>query len=284
MIVAYAPGVGLGHLTRLRAAVHTLGLAGPLTIVTDSRFATDRRVTGAADVVSIARPREAPTSARDTLAEVVASCRASLVVLDATPAGPAGELDGDVVPAGTPILHLARAVRWGRYADHLQATPPSLQRVVPVEPLPADQLRWLVDHAERVDPILPLVDPPEPPRRPDGTRFDPLEAAGAWLVVHAGPPGEAAELVAYAREQAAMEHRSPRLVLVGPGVGAPAPEPGVEHLDVYPAWPLFAVAERVVTAAGANAVRQLAPWRAKHRMLPLERRLDDQHRRARIVR
>ena len=35
-------------------------------------------------------------------------------------------------------------------------------------------------------------------------------------------------------------------------------------------------AARIVTAGGWNSVRQLAPWAAKHRALPVLRRLDDQ--------
>ena len=42
MIVVYALGGGLGHLTRVRAALFTLGRHEPVTIITSSPFATDR--------------------------------------------------------------------------------------------------------------------------------------------------------------------------------------------------------------------------------------------------
>jgi len=39
MIVCYANGGGLGHLTRIRAYLHTTGWDGPVTILTGSPFA-----------------------------------------------------------------------------------------------------------------------------------------------------------------------------------------------------------------------------------------------------
>jgi hypothetical protein len=105
-----------------------------------------------------------------------------------------------------------------------------------------------------------------------------------WLIVHAGPGTEIAELVGYAREMADLEGVRPRLTLVSPGPRPDVLPPEVAHLDVYPAWPLFGSAARIITAAGCNAVRQLAPWRDRHRMMPFPRRFDDQYARAARVR
>ena len=116
-----------------------------------------------------------------------------------------------------------------------------------------------------------MLDKP-PPGAPDG-----------WLVVHSGPPAETAELVAYAREVAELDGVRPRLTVVTP-IRPHGLPPDVAHLDLYPAWPLFARAERIVTAAGCNVMRQLAPWPERHRVLPFPRRFDDQFTRAARVR
>jgi hypothetical protein len=128
-----------------------------------------------------------------------------------------------------------------------------------------EQAEWLAAHSDEVA-ALELVDPPAPAPAVD------VDVDGAWLVVHSGPADEVAELVAYAQATAAAEGSDPRIVVVGPG-----------GLDVLPAWPLFARASRLVTAAGANAVRQAtvhAPA-VPHLVLPLPRRWDDQPARAR---
>ena len=55
--------------------------------------------------------------------------------------------------------------------------------------------------------------------------------------------------------------------------------PGAERLDAIPAAPRYAGAAGIVTAAGFNTVRELAPYRDRHVCVPFDRRLDDQHAR-----
>jgi hypothetical protein len=50
-------------------------------------------------------------------------------------------------------------------------------------------------------------------------------------------------------------------------------------VDAVPAAPLYAAAAGIVTAAGFNTVRELAPYRDRHVCVPFERRLDDQRAR-----
>lgn len=291
MIVAYAAGAGLGHLTRLRAARATLDLSGPLVVVTDSPRAGDRRVVGDAEVVAIPPPRRDPSASHRALAATLRRPGVDRFVLDAFPAGLAGELDADVVPPDVPVLHLARSVRWDRYAPTLPATCPRLDRVVLVEPVGVDQAEHLRRHADGpLEGPIALEDPTGPSLDPSGAPIDPRSVTGAWLVVHAGPPAEVAELLAYAGDQARAEQVDAEVVVVTPGGPSVLDELGVERrwiaeqvdrgrlraLDAYPARPLFDHAARIVTAGGWNSVRQLAPWAAKHRALPVLRRLDDQ--------
>ncbi|MFI1993098.1 hypothetical protein [Actinoplanes sp. NPDC020271] len=189
---------------------------------------------------------------RGPIDDVLRELRPSTLVVDVFPAGIGGEL---TVPDRVRTVLLARLLRG--YAGR---------------PVRFDQV-WTVEEATLPPGIsgdvarLELVDPPAPSL--------PI-AAGTWLIPHAGPASETAELIAYARECAGLEDREPRLL-----VASPHPPPGdVDHIDVYPVWPLFAGAERVISAAGFNVVRQMRPWRSKHRMLPFARRWDDQFTRA----
>jgi hypothetical protein len=266
VIACYAYGDGLGHLTRVRAALHTLGLGGvPVTVLTGSSFAGDPRVTGGWTVL------RAP--AGDGLAGWIAAALADLapdeLVVDAFPAGLKGELTAKAVPSGTRVTHLARLLRWDAYRPLLPADPPHFDRSYVLEPLAPEHDAYLRSVSREITP-LELVEPVETAA---------MSGPGAWLVVHSGPDAEILELVAYARELAAFEGRSPPLTLVSPRRPAALPAE-IAHLDVYPVWPLFPSAERIITAAGFNAVRQLAPWRERHRMLPFPRTLDDQFTRA----
>ncbi|MEV0667528.1 hypothetical protein ACIBI3_41140 [Actinomadura luteofluorescens] len=250
MIVCYAAGDGLGHLTRLRSVLHTLGREGPVTVVTGSRFAADPRVAGGWDVVETADPAAPPPDE---------------VIVDAFPAGLRGELTG--FPSGTRTTHLARLLRWDAYRPLLPASPPRFDRTFLLEELDPAHLAYLRTVSDEVVPLT-LADPPSEPVDVDG-----------WLIVHSGPDAETLQLVAYAQDMASLEGVRPPMTLVSPARPDGLP-PHVVHLDVYPACVPGPKVERIVTAAGFNAVRQYAPWRERHRMMPFPRSLDDQYTRA----
>ena len=160
-------GGGLGHLTRARAFLHTLGLERDAVIVTDSPFAGDKRVVG-----DIAVVRELPDDGH--------------LVLDTFPAGLLGDIetrDADYV---------ARYVRWDRYT--LPENPPRIGRAYILEPLHPEQERYVRERAEVVIENFELCDPPA------AAQDLPELPPGYVMVVHSGPAWECEELFAYARE------------------------------------------------------------------------------------
>jgi hypothetical protein len=268
LIVCYAQGGGLGHLTRLRAYLHTREVtAEPVTVLTGSPFAGDPRVVRGHRVLSAPAGLGRGGLAR-WVGETLAALRPRELVVDAFPAGLSGELSAAIAPAGTRVVHLARLLRWDAYRPLLRADPLGFTETWLVEPVGGAHRAYLEAVSSVVAPLT-LVDPPEP--EPAGP--------GGWLIVHSGPSAELSELIAYALDTAAFEEARPRLTLVSPSRPEVLP-PGIAHRDVYPAWPLFAGADRIITAAGYNAVRQLARWPERHRMLPFPRRFDDQYARA----
>ncbi|HWS39503.1 MAG TPA: hypothetical protein VN408_43010 [Actinoplanes sp.] len=255
MIVCYVQGGGLGHLTRIRAYLHTRHPGEPATILTTSPFAADPRILGPH------RP------AHGDLATVLRELSPALLVVDAFPAGLAGELTAAVVPSGTPTVHLARMLRWDAYRPLIPEDPIRFDRTWLLEDLDPAHRAWLPGETAP----LALIDPPAPEL--------PALPPDSWLVLHSGPTAEINDLLSYARDCAAAERLQPRFVLASPARPPDLPA-DVQHVDTYPAWPLFPSATRIVTAAGFNAVRQTAPWRARHLMLPFPRRWDDQFTRA----
>lgn len=282
MIVAYALGGGLGHLTRVRAALH--GLAADLddaVIITSGPAGADRRSTGGGRVVTVP-----PELARDAagldafVRTTIDDAEPAEILLDVFPAGILGELHAGSFPAGVPVRHLARALRWDRYAPSLPPDPPRFDITYVLEPVTDEHLRHLTDHSATIAPLL-LRDPPDVPCTADGRPApDHVIAADAddaspWLVVHSGPDDEILQLVGYARDHADAGGERPRLILVSPTRPAGL-DAEVAHLDIYPAWPLFDRAEVVVTAGGFNAMRHARASRARHLAIPFERRFDDQ--------
>jgi hypothetical protein len=271
MIAVYAMGTGLGHLTRVAAALHTLSVdPAEAVVLTSSPFAADRRVIGSMRVDSVE-----PDGTIDALDRL----RPTELWVDAFPSGLRGELAADRLPGTIQVTrHFARLLRWDEYGPLLGSRPIEYDVVHLLEPLTdahADRLAMLADD------LAPLELRDEPAALPDAVR-DALLARHEprWLVVHAGPADEVDELVAYAEDMATAESVDPSVTIVSPGHERPG------AIDRYPAWPLFGLADRIITAAGFNVMRQVAAAGAadRHRVLPFRRRFDDQFERARRAR
>ncbi|MCI0489062.1 MAG: hypothetical protein L0229_20920 [Blastocatellia bacterium] len=287
MILYYAPGGGLGHLTRARAFLHTMAFKDRAAILTPSPFAKDPRVTGGAEIIPV--PKELAGDLpryKSWLRESFARLRPDGIYLDAFPVGIMGEFCDFQFPA--PVYHIARLLRWTEYAKLLTGAPPTFHTTYRVEPLVEEQERFLRNHSLEIAtldlqyPYESLGDHVEELIK-DFTRTGrPL-----WLIVHSGPDRETEELIAYADEMRGIEEKSlpteeghPQIILVAPH-GSEHLREGISHIDIYPASALFPFADRVITACGFNALRETEAFQARHRYIPFARRYDDQFLRAR---
>lgn len=280
MIVAYAMGQGLGHLTRIRAAVHTMGVADDdVLLLTDSPHARDKRVVGGMQA-------ESPPVGSFDRPPVLAAWVGSMLNeagpdelwIDAFPAGIRGELDASLQPSATTV-HLARLLQWSKYAERMPARPLRFDRTHLLEEIEDG-------HRATLDALSTTVSPltlHEPASTADLLALATLEELPAprWLIAHAGPEDELLELVAYAQDLADADGVSASLV-----VAAPNPIGGLPTIDTYPVWPLFEHVDRVITGAGFNSMRQAATLGLgdRHRFVPFPRRHDDQFERARRAR
>ena len=276
MILYYAIGGGLGHLTRTRAVIHTLGLGADVRVMTASALARDPRVLAPALPVAV-RPELAGDrpSYNRWLRAVVERLAPEAIYIDAFPGGIVGELCDFPFPTSAPIFHVARLLRWEPYAARLAGKAPRFERVYRVEELAPPHERFLAEHASEVTTI-DLVDPP--------SHLDPITAdrlraiaAGAplWGILHSGPVDEVRALLGYADQLAAEESIEPQIILI---TQSPPPDlpPRIITLDLYPAEPLLPMLARIITGCGFNAMRQAAPFRERHRWLPFARPFDDQ--------
>jgi hypothetical protein len=264
-------GGGLGHLTRARAFLRTLGLGCGAALFTSSPFARDRRVAGELEVVAVPDELDGrPAALSAFLSRTLAERRVRRLVVDALPAGILGELAGWERREGLELWHVARLLRWERYTRECGNTLPRFDVTFQVEELDGAHRRALEAASGEVR-RLELSDPPsdEP---------GPLERPYV-LVVHCGPREEVEELISYARDLLRAEARGARIVLASPS--RPEALPGdVVWLDAYPVTGYLAGAERIVSAAGFNTMRQCAPFRSKHFFVPFPRRFDDPFARA----
>lgn len=277
MILYYALGGGLGHLSRARAVAHTLDL-GPVTVLTASERALDPRVRGPLAVELVPRALEAePALFGNYLLDVIDRMGPEALFVDAFPGGILGELCGLALPPGLPRYHLARLLRLGAYGPRLRGPLPRYERSYVLEPL-VEEHEALLRGASGA--LLPLALRDPPPQGPAPALREELRAEPLWLVVHSEPEAEVLDLCLRALRLRRAAASDARLCLLSPRRPAALPEE-IAHVDHYPAAPCLPQAERIITACGFNAMREAAPLRDRHVYFPYPRRLDDQHLRAR---
>jgi hypothetical protein len=281
MILYYAVGGGLGHLTRARAVVQSLGLDDELVVLSASAFGEDPRILGNAHFVRVPMALATDLAVyRCWLREVIDTLSPKLMFIDAFPAGLFGEFCDLELPRGLQLYHVARLLRWERYEQRLRGALPQFEMSLCVEPL-TEEHRLFLRQCSSAVVALELVDPPGPDATAERALLARLRREGdeLWLVVHSAPSWETAQLYRFALAQAAEEGCSPKIVVVAPKA-LPWPHHDVTQLSTYPASALFPEADRIVTACGFNAMRQGLRWGSRHLFMPFSRSLDDQHLRA----
>jgi hypothetical protein len=265
MILYYAVGGGLGHLTRGRRVLEVLGLQERAAFVTASTYARDVRVTGGIPVIEVPPHLErAPAEHRAWLRDLIRERGAERLIADAFPAGIQGEL------SGLPISmdHVARILRLDEYRRAVTEEMPRFDTTWVVEELASEHEAFVRAQSERV---VALDLTPAPAERVASEPF--------WLVVHSGPQDEVNELVAYTANLRDLADAPPERILVASPCSVTLPN-GFELTDEYPVTHLFPKAAHIISAAGFNALCETAAWADKHHVVPFPRRFDDQYLRA----
>lgn len=282
MILYYAIGDGFGHLTRARAALHTLGFEREAAILTASDARTTELVCRDEPIIRVPRSLENNrTRYRAWLRELLAELRPSKIFLDAFPAGICGEFC-DFAELGSAETHyVARLLKWKEYEIVLNERAPRFFKTHLLEPLEAMHAQFAAAHSEQVAPLV-LRDPPVMISKEIETLIDEIksESRPFWLVVHSGASEEISQLLAYAAEMRRVERQDDtQIILIAPHAPSQIPD-DVRCVNFYPAAPLFPFAARIITACGFNAMRQAAAYAEKHFFIPFPRRFDDQFARA----
>lgn len=275
-ILYYGFGGGLGHITRFMAFCHTLNIK-PILMTALKDVVAGKLETLAEEVLLL--PENCVSNKnnfRKWFHEKLTNVQPERIFIDAFPGGILGELCDFPELNELKIEYISRILNLKAYKKRLNGKLPRISKIWQVEPLGDEQLVWqktlaAVNNAEieRLDLEYPSSDADAHIELPDH----------CWLIVHSGSAEELLELWEYANETAMLEGAHPCFAVVGQCARPEFLPPEVPYYSVYPVTSLLEKAEKVVSAAGFNIMRQMRNMKEKHLVLPFKRALDEQGQR-----
>ena len=259
-VLYFAPGSGLGHVTRAMGVcleLRELGIAAG--IVTNSPFAKPLAQIARIPITHIA------TSAWAIDAPKLLDERPpKLAVIDTFPNGIRGEWSSR---PKVPLVHMARRLRLDNYAsfaDNGRAWS-GFTLTIAIERLAREHETLLqppllhLSGLVRLRPSLLQTPVPEGLTR--------MLDEGASLVIHGGPLEEVERLVVTAGTETPVAAITPWVI------------PGTPTFDYFPAVNVIERAWHIYTGAGYNCIADTMHHRARHTAIAFQRRFDDQQAR-----
>ena len=272
----YGIGGGFGHLTRIRAFIHTMSVEKPYVIITTNVHAFQLFGTNA---IAFIDPQKVPDkcSLRAEIKKTLTDYNVNQLYVDAFPCGILGELDKDAC-GSIEINYLARRLIWKNYQQLIEDRP-SFHKAYVFEPLENEHLQFLKDHFSEI--ILADLQYPEP----EGLVSIEKKIRGfkkpIWLIVHSTHSEELEVLINHAIDLATIERKDPQFVILSDQeIALPGGFVSLQNENPVQWYPY---AEKILTAAGFNTWYQLEKYRDKHECIPFKRKFDDQFWRVKLV-
>ncbi|MCI4667739.1 MAG: hypothetical protein MRZ79_06225 [Bacteroidia bacterium] len=277
----YAPGGGLGHLTRGWAFANQNNWNQDEVIFMSAR-ADDLKFekvlqTGSNSYSFINIPSELhhkSDSLQNWLSSQIIDLGITEVYLDTFPSGMIGEWnDFPDLPINFHLI--ARNIRLDRYRPFL-GNHPTFEKIFEVDGLSSEYATYLNKLKSSIRPWE--LEYPE--LKPNPALLEQLLVGQEnWLIVHSGSADEVFALLDMVIDDKAHAGIEAEILIIHPNPGIIREVPVVSF---FPAYPIFPYVNRIYTAAGFNSMKQAGKFSKKHFALPFPRKYDDQFLRLKL--
>lgn len=273
-VVFLAPGAGLGHIVRCAALSLELKNENISSII----LSTSRWSDGFAAITGLTVLRIEAALWKHGLIQYLKWLDPAVIVQDTFPFGFKGE-DLTSVAYEIPFIYLARRLKLDVYLSRIgkrwDQHSPLIATCIVIEPLTDD-------HFDKISsaPTAPIVLDQRIrfsahtilfPNVPHAL-IEKLENGHLHLVVHSGPEHETQRLIQQA-QHAIRNTGKGEIAVINPLLASKYKH---DYFDYFPASILFDLAFRIYTGAGYNTVSESQQRPEKHKMIPFQRRYDDQ--------
>ncbi len=307
MVLYYAIGGGLGHLTRACAVWNTLKInLSEVLLLTASTHAHESYIPANVRVCKVEvhfQQKENQQIYQDFLKRILIENKISAIYLDAFPLGIIKEWHflGDFLKENNlsvKIYYLARLLNDNYFEDILQDNTTNLayNTVFLLENLTSKNTDFIEKNAQNIEKLTLIY-----PNFSRNKQINKLSAnfmvnltdlpENYWLIVHSEPLKEIEILLDFARKIAKKDNKKPFFV-VACALGMPDnlsenyqknqlfDDKNILWINYYPASDLFENAEKIFSGAGFNIIQQVKKYHKKLYLMPFKRKLDLQELRA----
>jgi len=271
MILYYAPGGGLGHISRALKLMQHWHIAD-YKIITSAPTAT--RFVDKKHIVII--PKEEINQA-EIVNQLLATEPVTAFYIDTFPCGLKGELNNVAFPSHIEVHYVCRRLKWQEYEKHLVSDCHFTTTYLLEDPEPA-HLSFIQKSSEYINRLKITLPFPDKTDTSIKEQYHLPLQQDIWLITHSDNAGELEALINYAKDIAQIENSHPHL-LVNTNIKG-------THFDVnqvifhYPSYELFPFCQRIFSACGFNMMQETQASSQKHFFIPFERKFDDQFWRA----
>ena len=268
MILFYAFGGGLGHVSRSMAIADQLGFenykiltAGGLaeTVVPEDKL-----------ILIDQSLKDNIAELKSNLKNILESNTVNEIFIDSFPLGILGELREFIWPEACKKTYIARLIKWREYLAERSNIVPVFDRVIQIESLSNDHQAFLqenykVEHLEIKKEAISQCK---------------LTDAEHAVICHTGSDEELLELCSFAQEIISFKKlKTLKLFLISPHQPKGMPDQ-ITWCSTSMARKYFGYAKFIFSACGFNMMNECEIYREKHYFLPFKRKFDDQFFRA----
>lgn len=272
MVLYYAVGGGLGHLSRARKVLHALAI-DDYKIITASGYAY--QLFAAEQIIHIPSSwSKRPAKVMGSILDLINTSKISAFFVDTFPFGILGELNLNQISKQTPIHYVARYLNWKKYLHKLQVFG-RFERVYLVDQLALEEAhaQFICCHADQVCSLTLSAMPISQQLDLSMLAIDKKN----WLIVHAAPEEEVRELIALAQDKAKLADLEPNLILC---TFAPIKEYVCINSSAPHAY--FPYVDYIISGCGFNTMLETEAFNKKHYAILFVRKYDDQFLRAQL--
>lgn len=283
MILYYALGGGLGHLTRSLSLINDLKLPLSSTILLrGASYAQTSHIPLEIKTLQVPKCLENDLPQyQNWLKEKLQEFHIQEVYLDAFPRGILGEWN--FLNPSLRFFYIARFLKWKVYMPLIQDTSWKFTKTFVVEDVEESHQHFIQEQSQTWEPIQ--IHGSAPPISKESQALIKTWQSSErpnWLIVHAGSAEETENLWLFAQDCSKMEGGNPYFWVLSPFKNLSFASSSTRFIHLYPASPLFPYADRIISACGFNTMAQTKNFYQKHLFMPFPRKYDDQFRRARL--